>query len=128
VHIYGLEDLDKAIAALDGAEQRGYRGGSREQAQLADGYRARAERRIRDADALHGLPQQRESLEQAVNDLHQAIELYQKAAGFGDAGASLKTARRRLDEVEARLDRLKGASLLERILNEVVRRDREPAR
>jgi len=123
VYIYGLEDLDKAIAALDEAEKRGYRGGSREQAQLADGYRARAERQIKDADTLEGLPQQKESLERAASDLRQAIDLYQRAAGFGDAGASLRVARRRLDEVEERIDRIDPPNLLERILGEVVKRD-----
>ena len=125
VYIYGLEDLDKAIAALDEAERRGYRGGAREIAQLADGYRARADRHIKDADALDGLPQQLESLNRAASDLRQAIDLYQKAAGFGDAGTSLRAARRRLDEVEARIQKADPPNLLERILREVAKRDIE---
>ena len=119
VYIYGTEDLDKAISAIDEAEKRGFRSGTRELAQLADGYRARGERSMRDADTLVGLPQQRDSLERAVADFKQAIELYQKAAGFGEAGANMKLVRRRLDEAEARIGKLDEPNLIERILRQI---------
>ena len=59
-YIYGLDDLDKAIAAMKEAEQRGYRPGNRELVQLADGYRNRADRWRREAAAVRGLDQERD--------------------------------------------------------------------
>ena len=44
--MYGLNDIDKAYQALQQAEKRGYPLGNREKAQLADGYRDRADRTL----------------------------------------------------------------------------------
>jgi eukaryotic-like serine/threonine-protein kinase len=102
-YIYGLDDLDRAIPALKEAERRGYRPGNRELVQLADGYRSRADRWRREAGAVRGLPQEHECLQKSADDYHQALDLYQKAIGFGEASASVRTIQSRLDEVEKRL-------------------------
>jgi serine/threonine protein kinase len=52
VHIYGLEDLPRAVDALNEAERRGHRAGRREHLQLGDAHFARAERDRRDCDTL----------------------------------------------------------------------------
>ena len=105
-YIYGLDDLDKAIDALNEAERRGYRPGNRELVQLADGYRRRAARMQNQADAVRGLAQESECLQKAADDYRRSLDLYGKAIGFGDAGAYLKQVQKQLDAVTARLDRL----------------------
>ena len=44
--IYGLDDVDRGADALKQAQRLGYQQSDRETAQLADGYRARAERSL----------------------------------------------------------------------------------
>jgi tetratricopeptide (TPR) repeat protein len=102
-YIYGLDDLDKAIPALKTAEQRGYRPGNRELVQLADGYRSRADRWRREASAVAGLDQERQCLQKAADDYRQALELYQKAIGFGEASSSVRAIQARLDEIDRKL-------------------------
>jgi hypothetical protein len=103
-YIYGLDDLDRAIAALKEAERRGYRPGNRELVQMADGYRSRAERWRREATAVHGLDQERECLQKSADDYRQALDLYQKAIGFGEASSGVRAIQSRLDEVQKKLD------------------------
>jgi hypothetical protein len=102
-YVYGLDDLDRAIAALKDAEQRGYRPGNRELVQLADGYRSRADRWRREASAVRGLGQEHECLQKAADDYRQSLDLYQKAIGFGEASAAVRTLQSRLDEVQKKL-------------------------
>jgi len=105
-YIYGLDDLDRAIAALNDAERRGYKPGNRELVQMADGYRSRAERMRRDAAGVKGLDQERDYLENAVKDYRQALELYRQAMGFGEVSANMRQVQTRIDETEARLDEI----------------------
>jgi hypothetical protein len=102
-YIYGFEDLDKAIAAMHEAEQRGYRAGNRELAQLADGYRNRADRMRREASAVKGLDQERACLRKAVDDYAQAMAIYGKAIGFGEASGAMRQVQARRDEAQKRL-------------------------
>jgi tetratricopeptide (TPR) repeat protein/tRNA A-37 threonylcarbamoyl transferase component Bud32 len=105
-YIYGMGDLDKAIAALQEAENRGYRAGNRELVQMADGYRRRADMMQARADEVRGLPQETECLQKAVEDYRQALDLYSKAIGFGEAGASIKQVQKQYEAASARLDSL----------------------
>jgi hypothetical protein len=103
-YIYGLDDLDRAIGALKEAERRGYRPGNRELVQMADGYRSRAERWRREAATVRGLEQERECLQKSADDFRQALDLYQKAIGFGEASSGVRAIQSRLDEVQKKLD------------------------
>jgi hypothetical protein len=111
-YVYGLEDLDKAIAAFNEAERRGYHPGNRELVQLADGYRGRADRMRREGAAMRGLPGERECLQKAADDYRQALEVYRKAIGFGEVSSTMRQVQSRLDEVEQRLAELEGDSFL----------------
>ncbi|HEY3380568.1 MAG TPA: protein kinase [Vicinamibacterales bacterium] len=105
-YVYGLEDLDKAIAALHEAETRGYRPGNRELVQIGDGYRSRADRMRREAGSVRGLAQERDCLQKAADDYRHALEIYGKAIGFGEVSAVMRQVQARLDEVQKRLDGL----------------------
>ena len=52
IHIYAIEDLPKAVEALNEAERRGHRSGRREFLQLGEAHFGRAERERRDCDTL----------------------------------------------------------------------------
>lgn len=110
-YIYGLDDLDRAIAALHEAEKRGYRPGNRELVQLADGYRSRGDRMRRDAQGVKGLDQEKDYLEKALEDYRQSFDLYRQAMGFGEVSASMRQMQDRIDEVETRLGEIKGRGL-----------------
>jgi tetratricopeptide (TPR) repeat protein len=110
-YIYGLDDLDRAIAALHEAEKRGYRPGNRELVQLADGYRSRGDRMRRDAQGVRGLDQEKDYLEKALEDYRQSFDLYRQAMGFGEVSANMRQMQVRIDEVETRLEAIKGRGL-----------------
>ena len=59
LYVYGLKDIDKADAALQQAERRGHPLGNREKAQLADGYRQRADRLWYDSRNVRDCPRRR---------------------------------------------------------------------
>jgi hypothetical protein len=101
--IYGLDDLDRGVDALRQAERFGYSSGSREIAQLADGYRARGDRLARNARTLRGLPQEQVSLEKAAEAFRTSLELYAKVADFARGAANMRLAQRGLDQIERRL-------------------------
>jgi hypothetical protein len=105
-YIYGIEDLDKAIAALHEAEGRGYHAGNREWVLLADGYRNRAEKMRREATAVRALGQEKDCLQKAAADYRQALDTYARAIGFGDVSGTMKQVQARLDEVQKRLAEL----------------------
>jgi len=104
--IYGLDDVDHGADALKQAQRLGYQQSDRETAQLGDGYRVRAETFARTARTLSGLPQEQEYLTRAAEAYRQALEFYSKAIGFADVPWSVRTAQRRLTQIEDRLKEL----------------------
>jgi serine/threonine protein kinase len=126
VYIYGLEDLERAGESLDQAERAGYRIGNKETAQLADGYRRRADRLWRESAALRGLPQEIETLKKVLEADRRALELYERLLPYGDSARAIGITQRHLEVVEARIAELDGASTWERsglaVLKEILRR------
>ena len=112
-YIYGLDDLDRGLDALDNAERRGYKPGNRELVQMADGYRSRAERFRKDAAGVKGLDQERDYLEKALQDYRRALDLYAQAMGFGEVSANMRQVQTRIDETERRLDEVSPSGLRE---------------
>lgn len=104
--IYGLKDVDKADAALQQAARHGYQLGNRERAELADGYRDRADRLYKDSVNVRGLPQEKDQLSRAANDYTHAIDLYQAIAPYGNAGTNIKRVQISLNGVTARLQEI----------------------
>jgi eukaryotic-like serine/threonine-protein kinase len=108
VYFYGLEDLERGVAALAAAEQAGFKPGNREIAQKADAYRARAERLWREAVSVKGLPQEDAVLERAAQADGEAVKLYAAIIGFGDAAQLLTRTQRHSQMVHARLAQLRS--------------------
>ncbi|MDP9053535.1 MAG: protein kinase [Acidobacteriota bacterium] len=73
-------DLDKAEAELNLARRNGFQPGRREQRDLANGYQARGEKWIAEAQRAHGLPQMQDALRRADSDLAHAEALYNSIA------------------------------------------------
>ena len=89
LYVYGLKDIDKADAALQQAERHGHRLGNREKAQLADGYRQRADRLWYDSRNVRGLPQEKDQVQKVADDYQRALQLYQEIAPYGNASAMI---------------------------------------
>jgi tetratricopeptide (TPR) repeat protein len=108
LYVYGFKDLDKADAALQQAERRGYRLGSREKSLLADGYRQRADRLFYDSRNIRGLPQEKDQVQKAADDYKRALQLYQEIVPYGTSGAMIARVQSSLESVQFRLEQLKG--------------------
>jgi tetratricopeptide (TPR) repeat protein/predicted Ser/Thr protein kinase len=106
VYVYGLKDIDKASQAFQDAVQRGYKLGNREKSQLADGYRARADRVWWDSRNVRGLPQEKDQIQRAADDYKRALELYQQSSGWGSSAARVDQVQKSLDSVNFRLQEI----------------------
>jgi hypothetical protein len=104
--ISGLADLDRGADALSQAERRGHKPGERETLQLAEGYRERGDALARSARQLAGMPQEESHLVRAVAAYEQALALYSKIAGSGDATRQVRLTQRGLDRVRQRMNEL----------------------
>jgi serine/threonine protein kinase len=107
LYTYSLKDVDRAEAALRAAEKRGHDRGRREKSQLADGYRDRAERLLREADRASGMAEERDYLERARDDFRRAEELYRDVLPFAGSPASLRRVLDFEEHIEQRLDSIK---------------------
>lgn len=103
VYVYGLGNIDRADEALQQAERRGYPLGKREKAQLADGYKARAERMFADARRVRGLPQEKDQIQRSREDYQRALQLYQSVAPYGNSLTMIARVQTSLDGVDLRL-------------------------
>ncbi|MEN3337512.1 MAG: eukaryotic-like serine/threonine-protein kinase, partial [Acidobacteriota bacterium] len=93
-----LDDMERGADALAQAQRYAYTAGTRDWAQLADGYFARAEKLGAADDA--------ESLTRAAEAYNTAIEDYSKITGFANATQKLREAQRRLRQIQDRIAHL----------------------
>ncbi len=113
VYVYGLKDIDHAYQAIEEAQKRGYPMGNREKAQLADGYRDRADRLFWDSRNVRGLPQEKDEIGRARDDYGRALELYQGIVPYGNSTANIVRVEGSLESVNSRLNEIeKGNSPL----------------
>jgi hypothetical protein len=103
VYVYGLKDIDKAYQALQVAERRGYPMGNREKAFLADGYQERGNRLFWDSRNVRGLPQEKDQIQRAKEDLDRALGMYQSIVPYANANANIKKVQTSLESVNFRL-------------------------
>jgi hypothetical protein len=104
IYAYSLREVEPLIEAIKEAEQRGYAPGPREQAQLGDAYRFRADR-TRAAAALLDREARIEQLASAAEDYGQCIAHFE-GLNFFDSETNLRTCRRRLAAIVEELHRL----------------------
>lgn len=104
LHANDLYDMDRAEEALRKAAEYGHPAGNREKAQLADGYRRRADRGWQDSRAFTDMPaQEKEYLERAKQDYLKAEELYQEIGIRGDVTRNRALTLTGLERVQQRL-------------------------
>jgi hypothetical protein len=106
VYIYGLKDVDKADAALHQAARYGYKIGNRENLELADGYRDRADRLYWDSRNIRGLPQEKDQISRAAADYQRSLDLYQSIVPYGNSNVQIKRVQASLDSVNTRLQEI----------------------
>jgi hypothetical protein len=75
-------DLDKAEDELNEAKRNGFRAGRREEAALANGYKARGEKWLGEARRAHDIGRMEDALKHADADLAHAQDLYNSVAPF----------------------------------------------
>jgi serine/threonine-protein kinase len=108
--LYGsLRDVDKVEDAIKAADKRGHQTGRRERGQIADAYRDRGERLMKDAVRAAGLPEEGDLLKRAEQDLHRAEEHYREILPYGNSTASLRRVLENLEVVRARRDGMKDS-------------------
>ena len=103
IYAYSLREVEPLIEAIKEAEQRGYQPGPREQAQIGDAYRFRADRTRAAAASLDG-DERIEQLASAVEDYGQCIA-YFEGLNFFDSETNLRTCRRRMTAIVEELHR-----------------------
>jgi serine/threonine protein kinase len=103
IYAYSLREVEPLIDAIKEAEQRGYQPGAREQAQIGDAFRFRADRTRAAAAGLDGQTRI-EHLASAAEDYGQCIA-YFEGLNYFDSENNLRTCRRRLAAIVAELDR-----------------------
>jgi hypothetical protein len=69
---------------LSKARSNGFQPGRREQKALADGYRKRGEKWIKEGNRAHDIGQMQDALKHADGDLDKAQKLYSAVAPFFD--------------------------------------------
>ncbi len=106
VYVYGLKDIDKAYAAIEEAEKRGYQLGNREKSTLADGYRDRGDRLFWDSRNVRGMPQEKDEIQRAKDDYERALGLYENVAPWGNAYTSIARVQQSLESVNSRLEQI----------------------
>ena len=101
-------DIDKAYAALQEAERRGYKLGNRQKAQLADGYRDRGDRLWWDSRDVRGLPQKEDQIRMAADDYRRALEPYQGIVPYSSANVNIERVQGSLSAIQCRLAQLQA--------------------
>jgi hypothetical protein len=101
VYAYSLREVEPLIEAIKQAEQRGYQPGPKEQAQIGDAFRFRADRTRADAVRADGDARIR-LLSQAAEDYGQCVAHFE-GLNFFDSETNLRTCRRRLTAITEEL-------------------------
>ena len=103
LELQSLQDFDRAYAALQLAEKRGY-AGKTERGELADAYRDRANREFWSSRDVRDLPQEKDLVGRARDDYQRAMDLYRSIVPYGDSAASIQSVQESLDSVNFRLN------------------------
>ncbi|HUS04672.1 MAG TPA: serine/threonine-protein kinase [Bryobacteraceae bacterium] len=100
LYVYSFHDVERAESALKEAERRGHDIGKRETAQLADGYRDRAERTLREGDRADTEAEASRYYDRARSDFERARKMYESIVPWGAAAANLRKTSDALDHMQ----------------------------
>jgi hypothetical protein len=107
VAAYVTQDLESLRLAILEAQSRGYTPGRRERAQFGDLHKVLADRARADAARLTGASRL-EQLQRAASEYHGCIESFNELHYF-NSDQNLTSCRRRLEQVEAEIERARPA-------------------
>lgn len=113
LYIYAFKDVEKAEDAIREARKRGHDEGKREKAQLADGYKDRAERLMREATRAAGYREEKEYLDRARDDYERAEELYREIVPFANSTVGLRRVGEQLEQIDVRMEALQVEAVKE---------------
>jgi tRNA A-37 threonylcarbamoyl transferase component Bud32 len=119
VYAYERPDLGQLQKALVELERRGYRPGRRERAMEADGYRRQGEELWARAQRARGTDGETDLLEKTRDNLLQAINFYEDAAGYADVRTNQARAASRLEQVQDRMRELDAPGFAPDLLDQV---------
>jgi serine/threonine protein kinase len=93
IYIYSVRNMGSAVAEFHQAERLGFKLGPRELEQQADGYLARAQFELRQAERVSKISAAQEShyLSLARRDFERASNLYEPIEGFSNVGLNLQS-------------------------------------
>jgi tetratricopeptide (TPR) repeat protein len=104
LYLYLLTDPDKAATAFQQSEEtKGYTVSGRERTKLADEYRDRGNLAWKTSYSVFGQSAEKDQIQEAANDYQKALELYQKAAGWGNSASRVPEMQSALDSANNRL-------------------------
>ena len=101
--VAGLEDVERGSDALTQAQNLGYKVTERDEALLADGYRAHGNAMARTARQVEGLPQERDYLSRAAEAYRFALEHYANAGSLAGVPQNIVRTQRALLQLEETL-------------------------
>ncbi len=107
VYAYSIRDADRAEDAIKQASRRGHKMGRREKAQLGDAFRDRAEKLVAEADRSSGLPEEKDFLKRAEEDMKKAEDFYRDIVPFAGSANSLRRVLDYLAAIDTRLQTIK---------------------
>jgi hypothetical protein len=103
VHAYGLHDADSVVQDISEAANRGFSGGRREHAEVADVFAFRADQLRATARSAEG-DEKRRLLSAARDDYQACIDNYEGVIGFFNSDRNLERCRRLHDAVAVELE------------------------
>jgi hypothetical protein len=103
VHAYGLRDPEAVVQDVGEAARRGFSGGQREHAEVADAFSYRADQERNTAMRVEG-DERHELLSAALADYQSCIDNYTGVIGFFNSDRNLERCRRMHDLVALELD------------------------
>jgi serine/threonine protein kinase len=101
--VAGLDDVERGADALTQAQNLGYPVTQRDEALLADGYRAHGNAMVRTARQVEGLPQERDYLSRAAEAYRFALEHYANAGSLSGVPQNIVRTQRALLQLEETL-------------------------
>lgn len=103
VHAYGLRDPESVVQDVGEAARRGFSGGRREHAEVADAFAYRADQQRNTAKSVDGDERHR-LLSAALADYQSCVDNYIGVIGFFNSDRNLERCRRQHDLVTLELD------------------------